>query len=289
MGPDYIFHFLIVFLINSIIVVSLSVTIGKLGLLSLGNMTFFAVGAYFSVLTNLNGLPFIFSFLGAGLIGAIMVVFITFIMKRVKGDYFVVGTLAFALIVSTIFIGWSSLTRGPLGIPGIPKPEIFGYVFNSNLEYFLLVLFIFLIYLLFLYLLSKSPFYLVLDSIRDNELGSKILGYNTFKIKLVMMGIIGFLTGLAGSLHSHYISFIDSSIGNIHLIAYVLVLVIVGGIGSVRGAIASTFVIMITLEFLSLLSLPGDVLGPLRQMLYAVVLILVIWLRPKGIFGRVEL
>jgi branched-chain amino acid transport system permease protein len=139
-----------------------------------------------------------------------------------------------------------------------------------------------------IYWVVRSPFGRVLQATRDDEIGARVLGKNTFAIKAKAMMISAFFAGIAGSLFAHYISFIDPSSFSLSEIILVFTIVIVGGLASLEGSVIATFVILLVPEALRFLSLPSSLLGPLRQIIYSVVLLLILLYRPRGIYGRID-
>ena len=183
----------------------------------------------------------------------------------------------------------TGLTRGPMGIVGIPKPELFGFVVKSNLSYFIFALIIMSLCLFVIYRILKSPYGRLLEAVRDDETGLRMLGKNTFRLKTESMIIGAFFAGLAGSLFAHYVQFIDPSAFRLSEIILVFTIVIVGGIASFKGSIVSTIMLVLLPEFLRLISVPSSILGPLRQIIYSLILLAVLLYKPKGLYGKVEL
>ena len=138
-------------------------------------------------------------------------------------------------------------------------------------------------------ILVKSPFGRLLQATRDDEIGLRVLGKDTGKLKYKAMMISAFFAGIAGSLFAHYITFIEPGSFYISEIILILTIVIVGGIASIRGSIFGTFLILLIPEALRFLNLPSAIIGPGRQIIYALVLIGVLLYKPRGLFGRVDL
>ena len=138
----YIIHLLILIGIYLILALSLQLTIGFSGLLNLGHIAFYAIGAYASALLSLAGWPWILCIILAGLIAMIFGFLLSLPTYKLKGDYLALATLGFSFVIYIVALNWTWLTRGPLGIPGIPKPELFGIVFSSNANFLILVLII---------------------------------------------------------------------------------------------------------------------------------------------------
>jgi len=291
----YLIHLLILIGIYFILAISLQLAVGFGGLLNLGHIAFYAIGAYISALLSLAGLPWWICFLLAG-IGAMLFGFLLSLpTNKLKGDYLALATMGFTFVVYSAALNWTSLTRGPLGLPGIPKPSFhipfinYNLSLTSNLSFFMLVFFISLLTYLFIIRIIKSSFGRVLEATRDDELATRVLGKNTFKIKTYALGISAFFAGVAGSLYAHYITFIDPSSFTLMQIIPVLSIVIIGGLASIRGTFIATIILILLPELLRFIGFPSSIIGPARQMLYALILLLILIYKPKGFYGKVEL
>jgi len=285
----YLIHLFILIGVYYILALSLQVSMGFTGLLNLAQIAFFAIGAYTSALLTLAGVPFLLSFVLAGVLALISGFLLSLPLNKLKGDYLAVVTIGFTFIVYAITLNWIELTRGPLGIPGIPKPDIFGYVFNSNESYLVLVTIIAIVIWIFVRAVVRSPFGRTLEAVRDDELATKMLGKDTKKIKAISMMMAAFLAGLAGSLYAHYITFIDPSSFALMQIVPIISIVIIGGLASLPGTLLATIILILLPEPMRFIGFPSSIVGPMRQILYAVILLAVLLYRPKGFWGKVEL
>jgi branched-chain amino acid transport system permease protein len=285
----YFIHLLVLIGIYLILSISLQLSVGFTGLLNLGHIAFYAIGAYTSALLALNGFPFWFCFLSAGILAMIFGFLLSLPTNKLKGDYLALATMGFSFVVYAVLLNWTSLTRGPLGLPGIPKPKIFGINFSDNLSFLILVAIIALISYLIIKRITISPFGKVLEAIRDNELVVRVLGKNTFKMKSLALMISSFFAGIAGSLYAHYITFIDPSSFTLLQLIPVLSIVIIGGLGSLEGTIIATIILVLLPEPLRFIGFPSSIVGPARQILYALLLLLILIYKPKGFYGRVSL
>jgi len=285
----YFGHLLIIIGIYIILAVSLNLALGFTGLLNLGHVAFFGIGAYTSALLTGAGVPFIAAFLLAGLLASVFGYLLVLATRKLKGDYLALATLGFSFVVTSVLLNWSSLTRGPLGIPGIQKPSILGLTISSNLAYLIFVAVVCTLSVLIIYLIVKSPFGRLLEATRDDEIGLRVLGKDTFMLKAKAMMISAFFAGLAGSLFAHYITYIDPSSFMLNEIILIFTIVIVGGIASIRGSVVATFIIIAIPEALRFVALPSSILGPMRQIIYALILLGILLYRPRGLFGRVDL
>lgn len=289
MSTAYFIHLAIIVGIYLILSLSLQLSMGYGGLVNLGHIAFFGIGAYASALLTLNGFSFISAFFLAGIISMLFGFLISFPIRNIKGDYLALSTLSFTFVIYAIALNWTALTRGPLGIPGIPKPSILGFGFSSNISFLILVLVISILTYFFIRRLINSSFGKTLEAIRDNEIAVKSLGRNTFKVKLISLGVSSFFAGISGSLYAHYITYIDPSSFTIMQLIPILSIVIVGGLGSLKGTIIATILIILLPEPLRFVGFPSSVVGPMRQIIYALILVVIILYKPKGFFGKVKL
>jgi branched-chain amino acid transport system permease protein len=282
-------HIIILILIYIILVVSLNLALGYTGLLNLGHVAFFGIGAYTSALLALEGLTYIAAMIAAGLFASVFGYLLVIATDKLKGDYLAMATLGFSFVVYSLLLNLRDVTRGAMGIPGIPKPAIFDFTIRTNEQYLIFVLLICAISVFIMYRIVNSPFGKLLEATRDNAVCLRVLGKNTLSLKYKAMMTSAFFAGISGSLYAHYITFIDPTSFYISELILVLTIVIVGGLASIKGSIAATALIIYIPEVLRMLDLPSSVLGPARQAMYAVILITILMLRPRGIFGKVDL
>ncbi len=285
----YLIHLLILVGIYVILAISLQLSVGFTGLLNLGHIAFYAIGAYVSALLALNGFPFWFAFLMAGIVAMIFGFLLLVPTNKLKGDYLALATLGFSFVIYAVALNWTSLTRGPLGLPGIPKPSLFGFAFSDNLSFLILTFIIVLISYFIIKRIVKSPFGKVLEATRDDELATRVLGKNTFKMKSLALGISAFFAGIAGSLYAHYITFIDPSSFTLLQLIPVLSIVIIGGLASLRGTVIAAVILVLLPEPLRFIGFPSSIVGPARQIIYALILLLILIYKPKGFYGKIEL
>jgi branched-chain amino acid transport system permease protein len=283
----YLLHILVLMGIYVILAMSLNLAMGFTGLLNIGHVAFYGIGAYTSALLTLKlGFSFWPSILMAGIIASIFGILLAIPTLKLRGDYLALATLGFAIIAEAVMRNWISLTNGPLGLPGIPKPHIFSFSFSSTFSYALLVIFFAIIAYIIIKYITKTPFGRVLKAIREDELVAKSLGKNTTKFKTIALAVSAFFAGIAGSLYAHYISFIDPSSFSVMESILIISMIIVGGFGSVEGSIIGAIILVILPEPLRFLPLPSYAIGALRQIIYALILILLLILRPAGFLGE---
>ena len=267
-------NILILICINMIMATSLNLTVGVLGQINLGHAGFMAIGAYSAGLFLKSGLVtgfagFILSLIIGGLGGAIFGVLIGLPVLRLTGDYLAIVTLAFGEIIR-VLIENLEFTGGAQGLAGIPTVKNFGNY------YFLAVL---VITMIFTYASSRHGRAVL--SIRDNELAAQACGINITKYKTLAFTLSAVFAGIAGALYAQSIGVLAGNIFNYNKSFDYLVMVVLGGMGSMTGAVFST---------IGLTVLP-EILKPLaewRMVIYAIILIAVMIYRPQGLLGRKE-
>ena len=284
---EYLLHILIISGIYIILTLSLNLIVGYTGLPALGHIAFACVGAYTSSLLALNfGVsPWIGLLIGACL-AALLGLIIGIPSIRLKGDYLAIATFGFGVIVYSVSKNWVELTRGPMGLPGIPKFSLFGFELQPVWTYLILVIVFVALTGFAINRIVHSPFGRILRSIRDDEIASLSIGTNVNKYKLIVFIIGASFAGIAGSLYAHYITFIDPSSFTVMESIAVLLMVVFGGMGSIRGSFVGALALVIFPEMLRFLGMPSSVAAPLRQMIYGLLLIVLMLKRPQGIIGE---
>src|SRR3989344_2068184 len=167
---EYLIHLAILVGIYATLGISLNLVVGYTGLLSITQAAFYGIGSYATaILLTGFGMNFFLSVI-IGIAITIVVSFaIGFVLSRFRGDFFALGSFGFNIIIYSIFLNWQDLTRGPLGIPGIARPKLFGFSFTENFHFLILVaVIVTIIYLISLYIVNSS-FGRVLKAIREDE------------------------------------------------------------------------------------------------------------------------
>lgn len=284
---EFYFRLFNTILIYSTAAVTMNILLGYLGILYLGHPAIFGIGAYTFAISMLDhGL----SFFPALLLGGFAAMLASFILSlpalRLKSHYIGMTTFAFLIIVNSLFLNLRDLTRGGLGIPGIPRPTIFGKTLLSQADFFPVVLIITLIIMLILYRVLHSPFSRVIETIREDETSAKTLGKNHVKYKIQAFLIAGFFGGIAGGLLASEVRFINPGTFSTDQLITMLAIVIVGGMGSFWGSILGAIIITMIPEILRFLTVPTGYEGPIRLMIYGLVIIFFMIFRPNGLLGK---
>ena len=257
--------------INIILAVSLNLINGFTGQLSLGHAGFMAVGAYASVImTQMMGQPFIIGLLVACLAAALAGFIIGVPTLRLKGDYLAIATLAFGEIIR-VTLQNIDYVNGPAGIMGITKLTTWPWLFGAAIITIMVVV-----------NLINSIYGRAIISVREDDVASELMGINTTKYKVIAFLIGAMFAGLAGAMYAHFFYIIKPETFNFLKSFDILVMVVLGGLGSTTGAIIAA--IFITVLTAALQSFPA-----IRMILYALILIIVMIYRPQGLMGNTEL
>jgi branched-chain amino acid transport system permease protein len=283
---EYIFYIFVIAGIYAILSLSLNLTVGFTGLPVLGHAAFFCIGAYTSSILALKaGLTPWIGLIAGACTSAMSGAIIGYPSLRLKGDYLAFTTFGLGVIVYSVAKNWVTLTRGSVGLPGIPRFTIFGKEITEDFQYLFLVWIFVLTNMFLINRLVNSPFGRVLRSIREDEIASETLGKNTSKYKLSVFVASAFFAGIAGSLYAHYTTFIDPSSFTMTESITVLLMVIFGGVGNVPGSVLGAVILVVLPELLRFLGLPSSIAAPMRQMIYGLLLVILMLRRPQGIMG----
>ena len=181
---------------------------------------------------------------------------------------------------------WQGLTRGPLGIPGIPSIKILGFPFDTKISFLLLSLFFVGIVWFLLNNISRSSFGRVLIALSEDEIFAKSLGKNVHKAKVISFTISAMFASIAGVLYAHYISYIDPTSFTINESIFILSIVIIGGMRNLlKIAFAAAFLVLLP-EALRFVGMPNNIAANMRQIIYGIVLIMVIFKNSENFKSR---
>lgn len=284
---DYLLHVLILVIIYTTLAVSLDLLVGTAGLLPVCQAAFFGVGAY---TTALVAVPLRAPFVASTMVGVVFAVLVSLIVSlpalRVRGDYFVIATFGFQVILFSIFNNWIDLTRGPLGITGIAQPTILGRAVRSRADFLLLSCALAAIAYVVVWRLAASPFGRVLRAIREDEVFAESLGKNVFRFKVTAFAVSAGLAAAAGSVYACYMTYIDPTSFSVMESILIISMVVIGGAGSPWGPLVGAAAVVGLPEILRLLGFPGALAANLRQVTYGVLLVVMMMVRPRGLLGR---
>ncbi|KHE90976.1 MAG: branched-chain amino acid ABC transporter permease [Candidatus Scalindua rubra] len=275
---EYILHLLIFISIYILLSQSLSLTSGYAGLISLAHVGFYGIGAYTAAILSVNySVPFLVTLPLAMLLSGLIAIIVSTISLRTVDDYFIIITLGIQVVIFSVMNNWQGLTRGPLGIPGIPSIKILGVSFDSKISFLLLSMFFVGIVWFLLNNITRSPFGRILIALSEDEIFTKSLGKDVYKAKIISFTISAMFASIAGVLYAHYISYIDPTSFTIHESIFILSIVIIGGMRNLwKVALAAAFLVLLP-EVLRFVGMPNDVAANMRQIIYGVILVLVIF------------
>ncbi len=276
-------------LIYAIAGVGLMLLVGYTGLLSLGHAAFLGIGAYTNAYFLGQGWPFLVTLPLAGIVAAAAGVAIGVPTLRMTGLYLAIATLAFSIIVEKVFSHWESVTGGFDGLP-VDAPDLFGYELWEPWQLYYIALAVLVVVLLGSINLLRSPIGRAMVAVRDSEVSAQSMGVNLARTKTIAFAISAGITGLAGALFGHFVQHLAPDSFNILLSIQLLLLVVVGGIGSLHGAIYGAIFIGLLPQAIAIARdyLPpkiGQIAG-LEPGLFGVILVLFILFEPLGLYGR---
>jgi branched-chain amino acid transport system permease protein len=290
---------------------SLMVLVGYTGLVSLGHAAFLGIGAYAHAYFLQQGLPWIAAMVLAVLITTAAGFVVGLPALRMTGIYLAIATLAFAVIIQEVFTRWESVTHGFAGMP-VDKPTIFGVTFDDDRSFYYLCLFFLVVSLWLTRNLLRSPTGRAWIAIRDSEIAAQSMGVNLAIYKSIAFAYSAGLMGLAGALFAHKIAYLAPDIFTILLSIQFLLLVIVGGLGSLHGAVFGAIFVALLPPLIAILrdSIPDSLasfatatgITPIGSLgaaigaflakpgveagIFGLILVLVILLEPLGMYGR---
>jgi branched-chain amino acid transport system permease protein len=291
--------------------VSLMVLVGYTGLISLGHAAFLGIGAYAHAYFLQHGLPWVVSVALAVVITTACGIVVGLPALRMTGIYLAIATLAFSVIIQEVFSRWESVTHGFAGM-AVDKPVIFGVSFADDRAFYYLCLFFLAVTLWLTRNLLRAPTGRAWVAIRDSEIAAQSMGVNLAVYKSMAFAYSAALMGLAGALFAHKIAFLAPDIFTILLSIQLLLLVIVGGLGSLHGAVFGAIFVALLPPVIAILrdSIPASladfaaatgisVIGAIgngvgnflrkpgvEAGIFGLILVLVILLEPLGMYGR---
>jgi branched-chain amino acid transport system permease protein len=279
LASPYHLHVLIMAGVFAILALSLNLLLGYTGQLSLGHAAFFGIGAYTSALLALKlewsfwlALPS--AAVAAGLAGWA----IGRLALKLRGAYFVLVTISFAGVISLVSINWMELTNGPLGLPGVPPPELGPWSLRTKTAYYYLVLAAAALAYLVCHRLVYSRIGRALVALRENEPLAESVGIDGTRYLVLAAVVSAALAGVAGSLYAHYTRFVSPEVFLFTYTVTMVIMVIAGGKGTLVGPVVGA------LLFTALPEALREAMAWQWQMLaYGVVLVVLVFFLPRGI------
>jgi branched-chain amino acid transport system permease protein len=278
-GNDYLIQIATMMALYVALASSLNLIIGFTGMYSLGHGAFYGIGAYTSAILSIDlGWPFWVTMPLGGLLTAMVGAFLGMATLRLRQTFLVFGTLAFGEIVRILIMNWPSLTRGPMGIPGIPSPKIMGFELISSTHYYYLILAFTVLMVFLIYRLYHSRVGRAWVAIREDEVAASSMGISVFGYKVLAFTISCLIAGLAGAFYAHFVTFISADQFGMSESFLILTMVALGGTGSIIGPIIGALILILIPEAFRFLA-------EYRMVLYGALLIFVIVVKPEGLAG----
>ncbi len=279
---DYYRDVLTLTCIYIVLALGLNITVGQAGLLNLGYVAFYAVGAYtYAILSTTLGLSFWPGMIVGALSAAAFALLLGLPTLKLRGDYFAIVTLGLGEITRIVLNNWDGLTGGPNGISRIGRPMIGRYVLNTTLDFYYLIFFIALVSVFAMHRLISSRIGRAWIAIREDEFAAEAMGINTFRLKLLAFVLGSAWAGMTGVFFAAKMAFVSPESFTFFESVMILCMVVLGGMGSIPGIILGAL-LLITLP-----ELFRD-FQDYRMLAFGTALVLMMIFRPQGLLGTVK-
>jgi branched-chain amino acid transport system permease protein len=263
----------------------LNIVVGVAGLLDLGYVAFYAVGAYSYALLNLHyGLGFWAALPLGGILAALFGVVLGFPVLRLRGDYLAIVTLGFGEIVRLILENWNDFSKGPSGISNIPRPSFFGLEMSLDqamISLYYLMLTLLLITVFVVNRLQDSRLGRAWIALREDEIACQAMGIDKTQTKLIAFALGAFWAGLMGVIFAAKTTFVNPASFTFMESAIILSIVVLGGMGSITGVIIAALILILLPEYLRALS-------EYRMLAFGAILVAMMVFKPEGLIARVR-
>ncbi len=269
-----------------LLALGLNLVIGFVGLLDLGFMAFYAIGAYTAALLAIHNVPFVGCAFAAMALAMIVRVLVGYPALRLRGDYLAIVTLGFGEVVRLVLMNWDGLTNGPKGLPRvgetIPSASFLGLTADTNTCYYYLIFFCVGVAVWVCHRLNHSRVGRAWIAIREDEIAAELMGVEVTRQKLVAFGVSAAFAGLAGAIFAHWEGFVTPESFTFWESVLLVCAVVLGGMGSVPGVVVGALCIVAVPELLR--DLLGSSLANARYLLFGAALVLMAIYRPQGIW-----
>ena len=276
-------------LVYAIAGIGLMILTGYTGQVSFGHAAFLGIGAYCHAILISHGVPFTVSVIATMILCGLVGMALGRSASKMHGFYLAIATLAFLILVETLLGEWVSMTNGYAGF-AVPGMKILGASLGKAWQQYYVNLFFILLVIVGAANLFRSPTGRAFLAVRDSELSARSLGVNVEWVKIQSFGVSAAITGLAGVLLAHQLSYLSPEVFGVLESLKLMLMIVVGGLGSILGAVFGAILISVLPIVISFLK---DVLPPavgqqpgLEPLLFGVIIVLFIVLEPLGIYGR---
>lgn len=279
---QYNMHLIVMAGIYTVMAEGLNLILGYAGDLSLGQHAFYGVGAYTTALlfTKL-GMSFWVGVLAAIAVTSLLGLALGYLSLRVRGGAFIIMTMSFASIAYLVALNWTKVTNGQMGLASIAPPRLFGFVFGDQKSFYYLVLAFAAAAVFLVDRLVHSKIGRAWIAIRENEILASSLGIGSFRYSMIAFVIGAGLAGISGTLYAHYARFISPELIAFHQTITLLVMVVLGGKGTVYGPVVGAVIFTVLPEYLR-------VADELRLPIFGLLLILLVLFIPKGLLPAIQ-
>jgi branched-chain amino acid transport system permease protein len=275
----YTLHLVALSGIYAIIVMGLNMIFGYTGQISLGHAAYFAIGAYTSaILTAYLGFPFSVAIICAGLASLAFGIVVGIPSLKLEGSYLAMATIGFSEIVRMILVNWTKLSGGPAGISGIPDPSFFGLVLHTVYQKYYLIVGVAAVAFICYRKLVRSHYGTQFVAVRESAIAAQAMGVNASGIKLLAFGLSTLYAGIAGSLYAHLNRYVAPDGFHVQESITLLLMVVLGGRGSVLGPILGAFVLVEARESLRMLK-------DYNMLVYGFAIMVFMIYLPNGVMG----
>lgn len=281
-GKGYFYQIANLALIFALLSVSLNLVTGVAGLLHLGHAAFYGIGAYVAALMGSElKIGFLWGLPAGGLAAALVAFLVALPTMRLVSIYFAVATLAIGQMIFTVLLNWVDVTKGPNGVLIFGGIKLFDIAVKSPLAVYLIVAVVVSLSIWVVHRLGHSYYGNALRSLREDDQCAGAMGIRTVRLKIEAFTLSGFFAGLAGGLWAYTTGYISPNDFNFSNSILILAMVVVGGLGSLPGAICGALLLILLPEVLR-----G--FGDVRNILVGIVMFVSILFLPKGLFGEVS-
>lgn len=276
---SYLLGILIRILLYTMLAGSLNMINGYSGQMNLGHAGLYCIGSYtagiLAVKYQVGFLPLLFI---SGFVTALFGFLVSLPTIKLAGVYLAIVTIGFSEITRLVALNWTGLTGGPMGIKGIPRPEIFGLRLSEPVHFYYLALVLAALVLFMMRRVVSSRIGRAWIAIREDQVAASFLGVNTRRFKSLNFSFGAFIAGVAGCFAAYYYQFISSDMFSMDEGFNILAMVIIGGQGTLIGPVAGSLVVNTITEVFRFAA-------DYRMVMYAVLIIVMMWFRPQGLVG----
>jgi branched-chain amino acid transport system permease protein len=287
---NYFWHLGIMLEIYMLLALAFNYVLGYAGLLSLCQALFYGVGAYTAALLGVNWhLPFVVVLPVAMVLAGGLGWLVSLLARRLRDLYFGLATLAVQVIFFSVAYNWEWATKGAYGITGIPNPNVLGWQVNEVPEFFVLGGLMLAMVWFFSDWFQETPVCRLMRCVRDDAVAVTSLGKDPERYKALAVVLGAMLSAMAGVLYATYVTYIDPTSFTLDESILILSILMIGGSGNLTGPIVGAVFYVLMPEVLKALHFSDNVAANLRLIIFGLLLILVVRLKPNGFFGTFQI